>query len=288
MMVLRMVGKALLFLATLSVALAPGHGAHASVELRGLPDETARSHGWESLWIAAGRFDLLAYREISEPGAAVLTVYLESDGFAWVSSSELSDDPTPRVDRVLRMAVQDDGANTAYLARPCFYLDQEALENCPSQFWSLARYGEEVVAALDIALDRLKADAGARTLRLVGVSGGGVLAALLAARRDDVAGLITVTGNLDHAVWTARNGVTPLRDSLNAADVAAEIEDIPQVHFIGADDTNVQRADVDAFLARMADRSRAHLVVVPGQNHVCCWLDRWPELLEQAERLMAD
>ncbi len=252
-----------------------------------IPDATARDHGWEPAWVDAGAFALLSYRRFSKPGAPMLTVYLEGDGLAWISPTELSGDPTPRVDRVLRMAVRDDAANVAYLARPCFYLPANALRNCPSDYWSLARYSEEVVVSLDRALDRLKTDAGASGLRLVGVSGGGVLAALVAARRDDVANLITVTGNLDHAVWTARHGVTPLRDSLNAADVAGTIDHIPQVHFVGTEDTNVTRDDLEAYLARMDDPSRSHVVVVPGQAHVCCWDEIWPGLLDWADGLMA-
>jgi hypothetical protein len=252
-----------------------------------IPDETADSFGWDSAWIEAGPFDLLSYRRFSEPGAALLTIYIEGDGLPWVTRTELSDDPTPRADRVLKLAVQDTVGNVAYLARPCFYLPADELASCPSDLWSLARYSEDVVAALDIALDRLKSDAGAAQLRLIGVSGGGVLAALLAARRDDVTSLITVTGNLDHAVWTARNGVTPMRDSLNAADVAQDIQHIPQVHFIGGDDTNVMVADVEAYMARMSDTGQSQVVVVPGQEHVCCWVQSWRALLGQAERLMA-
>ena len=100
-------------------------------------------------------------------------------------------------------------------------------------------------------------------------------------------GLITVTSNLDHAVWTARNGVTPIRDSLNAANVAKDIQHIPQVHFIGGDDTNVMVADVEAYMARMSDTGQSQVVVVPGQEHVCCWVQSWRALLGQAERLMA-
>jgi hypothetical protein len=251
-----------------------------------MPDETAVFFGWKPAWIEAGPFDLLSYRRLSDPDAELLTVYIEGDGFPWVTRTELSDDPTPRVDRVLKLAVQDKQGNVAYLARPCFYLPADELASCPSDLWSLARYGEDVVAALDVALDELKSAAGATQLRLIGVSGGGVLAALLAGRRDDVGSLITVTANLDHAVWTARNGVTPMRDSLNAADVAQDIQDIPQVHFVGGDDTNVMLADVEAYTARMSDRAQSQVIVVPGQAHVCCWVQSWRALLGEAERLM--
>ena len=76
-------------------------------------------------------------------------------------------------------------------------------------------------------------------------------------------------------------------DSLNAADVAESIQHIPQVHFVGGDDVNVMLSDVEAYLARMDDPSQSHVVVVPGQAHVCCWVQSWRGLLSEARRLMA-
>jgi len=285
---IRLTGLALAFLALSS--LVAGYWISARdrdlSSWQHIPDATAEAFGWDSVWIEAGPFDLLSYRRFSEPGTELLSVYLEGDGFPWATRTEISEDPTPRVDRVLKLAVQDKTGNTAYLARPCFYLPARELVSCDPDLWTWARYGEDVVAALDLALDRLKADAGASQLRLIGVSGGGVLAALLAARRNDVISLITVTGNLDHEVWTTRNGVTPMHDSLNAADVARDIQHIPQVHFIGGDDANVMLADVEAYLGRMSDTSHSHVIVVPGQAHVCCWVQSWQALLGEAERLM--
>jgi len=253
-----------------------------------VPDEAAMPFGWEACWIETGDHDLLSYRHITDPGAPLLSLYIEGDGYAWVSPTELSDDPSPRSARVLKLAVQDDARNAAYLARPCMYLNDVSLVTCPSDLWSLGRYGEDVVAALDRAADMLKAEAGARELRLVGFSGGGTLAALVAARRDDVVELVTVSANLDHEGWTARHGVTPLTGSLNAADVAPLIETIPQVHYIGAEDTNVMKDDIEAFVARMNDPRWTDVVIVPEQTHTCCWVQNWRGLLAQAEHLMAD
>ncbi|MDG2479945.1 MAG: alpha/beta hydrolase [Alphaproteobacteria bacterium] len=250
-----------------------------------VPREPAVAADWQEVWIETDLFDLLAYTRLEQPGARELVVYLEGDGFPWVSLTELSDDPSPRSARVLEMAIADPSPKVAYLARPCFYLPNDDLTGCPSRFWSEARYGEEVVAALDQALDLLKSGAGASSLRLVGFSGGGVLAALLAARRDDVVGIITVSANLDHAVWTTRHNVSALHASLNAADIADQIEHIPQVHYIGVNDKVVGRADVDAYIARMNDPSQSFVVEVPGYNHACCWKQNWIALLAQADDL---
>lgn len=241
----------------------------------------AERNGWEEGRIDAGLFQLTAFRRLEGEEDGLLVVYIEGDGYAWKSANELSSDPTPRQPRVLELAVQDPAGNVVYLARPCQYLPDNEIGRCPPVLWSVSRYTEEVIEALDIAIDSLKREADAERVRLVGVSGGGTLAALVAARRDDVVGLVTVAANLDHELWTGRHGLTPLIDSRNAADVAAFIEDIPQVHFVGARDDNVTRAEVDAYVARMEDGSSTQVVVVPAFDHTCCWARDWPRLLEQ-------
>ncbi len=243
--------------------------------------EIAERNGWEEGRIDAGLFQLTAFRRLTGEGDGLLVVYIEGDGYAWKSLNVLSEDPTPRRPRVLELAVQDPAADVAYLARPCQYLPDNEIGRCPPVLWSVSRYTGEVIDALDIAIDSLKREAGADRVRLVGVSGGGTLAALVAARRDDVVGLVTVAANLDHDLWTERHGITPLIDSRNAVDVAALIEDIPQVHFVGARDGNVTRAEIDAYVARMDDASMTQVVVVPEYDHTCCWANDWPRLLDE-------
>ena len=276
------VAVALAALALVALAL----GAWIGVNIRGddnpwlaRAQAVADESGWQEGRIDADAFQLTAFRRFDGEEGGLLVVYIEGDGHAWESLTELSSDPTPRDPRVLQMAVQDPAASVAYLARPCQYLPDNEQPYCGSMMWSLSRYASYIVAALDTAVDSLKREAGASRIRLVGVSGGGTLAALIAARRDDVVGLVTVAANLDHDLWSRRHNLSPLIDSLNAADVAVLVEDIPQVHFVGTEDTNVTRAEVDAYVARMADPALVDVVVVPGYNHTCCWVENWPGLL---------
>ena len=243
-------------------------------------DQVAAAHGWQGGRIDAGYFMLTAFRRFDGSAGGTLVVYIEGDGHPWESQTELSDDPSPRTPGVLALAVRDPSPSVAYFARPCHYLSAAEYRFCPSYVWSLSRYADYVVASLDAAVDSLKAEADAETVRLVGHGGGGTLAALVAARRDDVEGLVTIAANLDHDVWTTRHGTMALLDSVNAADVAEVIEDVPQVHFVGGRDRDVTRAEVDAYVARMADASRTEVVMVPQADHTCCWADLWPGLLD--------
>jgi hypothetical protein len=240
----------------------------------------AEENGWQLYAMTANGFLLTTYSRIADPGDPALVVYIEGDGFPWKSRTELSDDPTPRTPRTLQLAILDPAPNKVYIARPCQYLSAEELARCPSDLWSFKRYAPEVIDAIDLVVTRFVGGTGAKHIRLVGYSGGGLVAALIAARRDDVDELVTVAANLDHRAWTELHGVSPLDGSLNAADVATSVEHIPQVHMVGAQDDNVTRGVVDAYVARMDDPSMTEVVVVDGMSHNCCWTDVWPELLE--------
>jgi pimeloyl-ACP methyl ester carboxylesterase len=150
---------------------------------------------------------------------------------------------------------------------------------CHPAFWTNERFAPVVVEATSAAIDSLMRAAQARELVLVGYSGGGVLAALVAARRNDVVGLVTVASPLDHARWTSLHSISPLRGSLSPVDFAARLAAIPQIHLLGARDEIVPRAPVDSYVARLPDRTRSRVVSVPGQTHDCCWVGAWRDLL---------
>lgn len=212
------------------------------------------------------------------PGAQ-LTVYLEGDGLAWETPAQPSHDPTPVSPTGLQLALADPGAGpVAYLARPCqFTAGRDPA--CTEAYWTGWRFAPEVVEAAGQALDALKARFGAARLRLVGFSGGGALAALLAARRGDVAQLVTVAGNLDHRAWTVRHRLEPLVGSLNPADYRADLANVPQWHFSGARDRVVPPAMAQDFAAGLGTGSQTQVIVVPGYDHHCCWTQDWPRLL---------
>ncbi len=244
--------------------------------------DLVRKGGWQWAVIAAGSFDLATARRLGRDPSDVLTVYIEGDGFAYATRGRRSMDPTPPDPLALRLALQHPGGGAvAWLARPCQY--GARARNCRSDYWTIARYAPEVIDSASAALDRLKTDASASRLILVGYSGGGALAALLAERRRDVSALVTVAANLDLATWVQANGLTPLTGSIDPATEAAKLSRIPQLHFVGADDRIVDVRIARAFVARMAADAPVAVTVVQGQDHGCCWAARWPALAATTE-----
>ena len=67
-------------------------------------------------------FKLVGFYKVI-PTATPITVYVEGDGFAWVTRSVVSDNPTPTKPMLLRLAGIDPKSNVIYLARPCQYIN---------------------------------------------------------------------------------------------------------------------------------------------------------------------
>ncbi len=228
-------------------------------------------------------FEDFTLRTAWRAGAApstVLNVYLEGDGRAWKSRSRLSADPTPRAPVGLRMAEADTQADVLYIARPCQFLPRGAARRCNPAFWSSHRYAKSVVDALNASINQVRRRHSSRhrELKIIGFSGGGALAVLVAAHRDDVAKLVTVAANLNTSAWTDAHGVSPLLGSLNPQSFAARVADIPQRHFVGELDTVVPPQIVSSFFEALPNPKDAQVILVPKYTHECCWQKGWHTL----------
>lgn len=240
-------------------------------------DELAQSARLQRELIHTDSFVLTGFYRLTRPDLP-LTLYIEGDGAAWRSHHQPSTDPTPRKALGLALAASDPAANVAYLARPCQFTPALESPHCDVSYWTDKRYAEEVVAAMNQAVTHyVAAD---QKINLVGYSGGGALAVLIAARRHDVASIRTVAGNLDHAEVNRLHGVSAMPDSLNAIHVAPQVANIPQIHISGADDRVVPPSIAQRFAATTGTRC-AQTYLIPSMGHGSDWDKRWPELLSR-------
>lgn len=209
----------------------------------------------------------------------VLRVYIEGDGNAWRSRRRVSDDPTPLTPTALAMAVQDPSLNVLYLARPCQVVRGRDRRNCDSRYWTSARFAPEVVMAIDEAISQYTSGVQDIEISLVGYSGGGAIATILAATRKDVVELITVAGTLDHEAWTHHHNVSSLSGSLNARDFAARTAQIKQDHFWGARDDVVPEIVYRGYAKMLPLGHQARGTQIPRFGHQCCWAEQWLKVL---------
>jgi predicted esterase len=214
-----------------------------------------------------------------EPAAAgpTLHVYLAGDGTPWDSPARRAADPTPRAPVALAMMARDPRP-ALLVGRPCYHLERPD-PACAPQWWTDRRYAPEVVASLAAVIGAEIAAHGASRVTLIGFSGGGALAMLLAPELPQVTRVITVAANLDLAAWTAHHAYPPLTASLDPAVRPPLPARIAQKHYLGERDTNVPPALLAALRARAP---AADWEVVPGFDHRCCWVARWPALLDAA------
>jgi hypothetical protein len=247
-----------------------GFAAEEIAARGGLSRGTVRSQG----------FALATWSRITDPEGDV-RVYIEGDGYAWATSTDPSDDPTPLNPLALRLASVDDSPNVLYLARPCQFRPAGTRDSCATSFWTSQRFAETVVASLDGAIDRMLSPSPRRRLTLIGYSGGGGIAVLLAARRTDVGAVVSVAGNIAHGVWTAHHGVSPLKGSLDPLDSAAHLAAVPQLHLVGSNDRIVPRLIADTFVRRSPPDSCIRVVSVADATHDKGWLENWPGLLNR-------
>jgi dienelactone hydrolase len=243
------------------------------------PTEQTRSMaanaGFVPVEVADSRLRAFAKHTLSGPGTNRLTVYIESDGAPWRFADEPPSDPTPLKPVVLSMAIADPSASVAYLGRPCQYLAEAELRKCDPQLWMRGRFRDEAVSAMSTAVDGIKRSYGAAQVNLVGYSGGGAMAALIAARRSDVSCLVTIAAPLDTNAWTDAVRVSRLDGSLNPADQADRLRNVRQTHFRGLRDKLVPPATAQRFLERVTG---ATVIDKEKFDHQCCWSDEWKEL----------
>jgi pimeloyl-ACP methyl ester carboxylesterase len=272
--------RARLLAVALSLAAFACTGIPSPAQRRGFADSLAQREGWHAITIRAGPLDLVAYVPDRSANGRSLTVFVEGDGLAWIGDVGPSSDPTPREPVGLRMALLHPEGNAAYLARPCQYIGARA-SGCPQRYWTDGRFSPEVIDATGRAIDALEERFGADRLTLVGYSGGGAVAALVAARRGDVERLVTIAGNVDPAAWARLHRIPALGGSMSPADEVAALHGIPQWHFAGARDSNVPPELALGFAGRFPENERPIVEVEAAFDHHCCWASAWPRLCSE-------
>ena len=243
-------------------------------------DKMASVAGFQKSVIDTDKFKLLAYHHFTQPGI-LASVYLEGDGNAFEGRNRVSQNPTPRNPLGLKLALLDGSKNVIYLSRPCQYIPISENPDCSFDYWTIRRSAPEVIRAMNQAIDMLKTRFRFTKIRLVGYSGGGTIAAILAAQREDVFDLRTVAGNLDITSFTKIHRVTPLTGSLNPVDFAENLIFIPQVHYIGTDDNIITSAVTDSYVSalREYDPGLACIQVqkIEGATHSKGWENAWEQ-----------
>jgi len=249
-----------------------------------IPDSTTRknavaniaaAHGLTPAYTGVGAARVFTSAKVTDP-TQTTRVYIEGDGFAYIGGGQPSNDPTPTKPVLMSLIGMDASPNIVYIARPCQY----GHEGCTVSDWTTNRFAADKVAAINAAIDDVKARYHLGPLELVGYSGGAHFAALLAATRCDVVGLRSIAGNLDVPAFTAYRHQTPLNVTDTGLNHADALRAIPQLHIASTRDTVIPPVLVEGYIARLASPF-ARTMIVDAPTHGRGWEGVWPAFLAQ-------
>ena len=212
-------------------------------DLTARPSVLAQSSSFARIELNGTQFSHVSYRSMPTTTplgeGTLLWVFIDGDGRPWTNGGrEPSSDPTSDHALAMQLAVQGTEP-TLYVGRPC-YDGGTALNGCTAQWWTSARYSKAVVDSLATAISSFQSISSLGRVVLVGYSGGGTLAVLVAPRLQGVQAVVTVAANLDVDAWTAHHAYLPLTQSLNPADMV-ERAPWPQIHLRGDHDEVVPK-----------------------------------------------
>jgi pimeloyl-ACP methyl ester carboxylesterase len=231
--------------------------------------DDAERRGFTAQVAQSERHHLVVLRHGRPTAGEPLHIYLDGDGTPMLSRHQIANDPSSR-SRLILDLMERDPAPSVLVGRPCYY---QGNKGCDPVLWTDQRYSEGIVAGLAQVIVAESDTAPESPLTLIGYSGGGTLAMLLAPRLRRVERVVTVAANLDVTAWTAHHGYSALVGSLNPADAPPLPSHIRQLHLFGENDKNVPAA----LMRHVAERSSNSAIrIVPGYNHACCWAKTWP------------
>ncbi|MEW8507119.1 MAG: alpha/beta fold hydrolase [Candidatus Thiodiazotropha sp.] len=242
-------------------------------------DRIAQDYGFRKIEVVGSGFTHVAFENGKLGTAQALHVYLGGDGTPWIGGIIIASDPTPRRPVALKLMALDE-LPSLFLGRPCYH-GHSKHQACTSDYWTSARYSKRVIDSMADALRKVMQDHGHTHLRLIGFSGGGGLAMLLAERFPKTQAVVTIAGNLDIESWADLHGYDPLEESLNPKTMSQLPVTIRQYHLAGGKDSNVPPGIIrDALI----NQSKTQFILFDDFTHGCCWEEIWKTLLACVEK----
>ena len=231
--------------------------------------------GLDRKLVKSGQFYITTYQKITDPTKPYI-FYIEGDGNAFKNKRPTLN-PTPHGLMMIKLAASDPRANIIYIARPCQYTPISLNYACNDHtYWTSKRLSNEAIDVINMVIDQVNDGKG---FHLIGFSGGGGIAVLIAARNPNVIDIITISGNLDTEGFTAYHSVSPMQKSLNPIDYAKKLNHIPQLHLSGSQDKIIPPFIAKHFVK--ASNSRCVKQKIYNAQHNKGWEKLWHQILQE-------
>ncbi|WP_367364010.1 alpha/beta hydrolase [Candidatus Tisiphia endosymbiont of Nedyus quadrimaculatus] len=238
-------------------------------------DKVASINHFEKKLVKAGDFVITTYQRVSDKDSPYV-FYIEGDGSISIGRYAVSSNPTPSKIMLLKLAALDTRPNIVYIARPCQYTPVELNPNCSQIYWTDKRLAKEVIESTNIVINSIS---NSKPASLVGFSGGGGVAVLVAARNKHIKDIITIAGNLDIENFSKHHGIYALKESLNPIDYAIKISNIPQLHLSGGKDAIVPSKIMQGYI-KASSSDCIQQKIFPNITHTKGWDKVWQDVLK--------
>ncbi len=225
---------------------------------------------WHCDIISTTKFDLNYCMPNDITPSKIFNIFIEGDGFSWVTRSQPSLNPTPKQHVALNIALNQSKNNTIYVSRPCQNVFDKNFRNCNVDYWTNKILSNDVIFSLNEFLDFTKKRYQIQKFNLIGYSGGGIGALLLAAQRDDVELVVTIASNIDADAWTTYHKILKL-DVINPATLSKKLSKIKQIHYVGQKDQNVPLSISQSYLSKVKETHNIKVISIENNTHSCCW-----------------
>ncbi len=239
--------------------------------------QQAKSHKFQSQTITGNPFTHIVFNKKAFCTDNTVHIYIPGDGNPWRTRHRIALDPTPSYSLMLDLMSLDNVASAQYVGRPC-YLGQYKSDACHASHWTHERYSADIVRSLHDVLHQQLARFPSCRATLIGYSGGGTLAMLVAPQLFQVNKVITIAGNLNVDAWQKIHAYSPLQGSLDPAKQPPLPARIKQWHLIGGMDDNIP-----ASFSRQVIQNQPNAKILNFKKftHQCCWKDIWPSILRK-------
>ena len=210
--------------------------------------------GFTAKQVETANFSISIWEKNTIQKGQPLRLYYEGDG-----------NPNPKHTVALEYAKQDKSPNVIYIARPCQWSNDKICKQKP-QIYGQDRFHTEIMKEMEELTQYLVRKYQAPKVDLIGYDGGAVMALNMATKVPSPR-VITIAGITDLNTYTYYHDLPEMENADNPADNLMLLAQIPQIHYVGGQDTVTPRRLVERFVARMKNPKSAVVKMVPGATH---------------------
>lgn len=250
-------------------------------------DSFASENNFEKKIIQSQGFEIVTYQKIQNPSSEYI-FYIEGDGLIFDKVRyQITKDPTPNSIFLIELANMDMRDNIVYVARPCQFIDIDSSDVCKdNKLWTSHRYSPKIISVMRDVINKISLG---KNYQLIGFSGGGGIASLIAKDSNNISSLVTIAGNIDHVSFNEYQNSAHMTGSLNPVDYAKELAKIPQIHYSGSRDRVVVSSLLEQAVNKIKKTKNAnkniHHITIKGAGHDSGWASNWPKMLVDIIRL---